>query len=395
MMLVPTGVFGKAQSALLKHPLNPSRYIPGSKSVAAMHDVIGDLTKRYKKPNFDLSSTVCDGEVVKITEQIVRRKPFGQIRHFQRSISRPNDPKVVIIVPMSGHFATLLKDTVKALIPDHDVYITEWRDAKKVPISEGAFGLDEYIDYLIDAFEFLGSDVNVMAICQPVVPALAAVAIMAEDGNPATPRSLTLMGGPVDARIDPTQPCKLATKNSFSSFKRNMIHRVPAPNPGAMRKVYPGFFQLSGFISMNKKRHAGAFKDLFLALRSDKTEEVERHRKFYDEYFAVMDIPSEFYLDTIKKVFQEFHLAKGCFYHRDRLVNPTAIKNTALMTIEGENDDISSPGQTASAHILCPNIQDIKRAKYLQKGAGHYGIFSGSRWRNEVAPEFKKFIRSI
>lgn len=390
----PLGKLSKIQSSLLKNRINPYSYLPGSKSFAAMGDVFYDLTRRYKKPEFDLTSTVCNGETIEVSESVVLRKPFGQLKHFERAISRPDDPKVLIVVPMSGHFATLLRDTVKTLLPDHDVYITEWRDASKVPITKGNFGLDEYIDYVIEFLEHLGPESHVLAICQPVVPALAAVSLMAEDNNPATPKTMTLMGGPADARIDPTEPGKLALKNKLSWFRNNVIYRVPANNIGAMRKVYPGFLQLTAFISMNPDRHSDSYRNYFKALRDGDDKIIQRHRKFYDEYLAVMDMPDAFYLDTIQKVFQEFHLAKGCFHHRGRLVKPEAIKQTALMTVEGDLDDICSPGQTAAAHTLCSGIPDHKRREHLQKGAGHYGIFSGSLWREEVAPAFKDFIRN-
>lgn len=389
--LTPLGMLAKANGTLLQRPLI-SR-LPGSRSVASAYGVFGDLTRRYHKPAFNLDATVCDGGTVQVTERIVLRKPFGQLKHFQRSAERPDDPKVLVVAPLSGHFASLLRGTVEALLPEHEVYITDWRDARMVPVTKGCFGLDDYIDYLIDFLAHLGPDTHVLAICQPVVPALAAVAVMAEDEHPATPRSLALMSGPIDGRVDPTKPGELANKHKLSWFKRNLIHRVPPSYPGAMRKVYPGFFQLTGFVSMNFDRHVGAYRGLFRSIRDDNPEQVTRHRGFYDEYLAVMDLPETFYLDTIQRVFQEFQLARGCFHHRGRLVNPAAINNTALMTIEGEDDDICSPGQTRAAHDLCISVPESKRLHHLQVGAGHYGVFNGRRWRNEVAPAFKKFIR--
>ena len=391
--LMPLRMMTDAQSKLLRHPLSPLSRLPGARSIASAYGVFGDLTRRYPKPAFNLHSTVCDGEKVDVSEVILQRKPFAQLKHFQRSVSRPDDPKLLIVAPLSGHFASLLRGTVKEMLPDHDVYITDWRDACRVPLSAGDFGLDDYIDYVIDFIEQLGPDTHVLAVCQPVVPVLAATALMAEDKNPATPRSLALMSGPIDGRIDPTAPCELATKHNLAWFRRNLVHPVPAPYPGAMRKVYPGFLQLTGFVNMNFDRHIDAYRGLFKSMRNKEVEKIRRHREFYDEYLAVMDLPATYYLDTIQRVFQEFHLARGCFMHRGRKVNPAAIEKTALMTIEGEKDDISSPGQTRAAHNLCVNIPDARRLHHLQEGVGHYGVFNGSQWRKSIAPRLKTFIR--
>lgn len=392
--LKPIRMLNSAQSTLLQHRLSPLSHVPGARSVASAYGVFEDLTRRYPKPAFNLPTTVCDGEQVAVNEVIVNRKPFAQLKHFQRDVTRPDDPKLLIIAPLSGHYASLLRGTVEAMLPDHDVYITDWRDACRVPLSEGDFGLDDYIDYVVDFISHIGPDTHVLAVCQPVVAALAATAIMAEDGHPAAPRSLALMSGPIDGRVDPTAPCKLATKHKLAWFKYNLVHPVPAPYPGAMRKVYPGFLQLAGFVNMNLDRHVGAYRGLFRSIRDDETEKVSRHRDFYDEYLAVMDLPATYYLDTIQRVFQEFHLARGCFKHRGRLVNPAAIHDTALMTIEGEKDDISSPGQTRAAHDLCVNIPDSRRLHHLQPGVGHYGVFNGSQWREAIAPRLRDFIRA-
>ncbi|WP_166263503.1 polyhydroxyalkanoate depolymerase [Marinobacter caseinilyticus] len=392
--LKPVRMLASAQSALLSHPLSPMSRIPGSRSLASAYGVFNDLTRRYPKPAFNLHSTVCDGETVKVTERIARRKPFGQLKHFERNVERPDDPKLLIVAPLSGHFASLLRGTVEAMLPAHDVYITDWRDACMVPATEGSFSLDDYIDYVIDFIAHLGPDVHVLAVCQPVVPVLAATALMAADDHPAAPRSLALMSGPIDGRIDPTAPCELASKHKLAWFRKNLIHTVPAPYPGVMRRVYPGFLQLTGFINMNFDRHVDAYRGLFRSIRDNNADEVTRHRDFYDEYLAVMDLPETYYLDTIQRVFQEFHLARGCFRHRGRLVDPAAIHNTALMTIEGEKDDISSPGQTRAAHDLCINVPSSRRLHHLQPGVGHYGVFNGRRWRDEIAPQLQKFIRS-
>ena len=390
----PMRMLTSVHSTLLQHRMSPLSRIPGSRSVASAYDVFGDLTRRYSKPAFNLPTTLCDGKQVDVHEAILCRKPFAQLKHFKRDVARPDDPKLLIVAPLSGHFASLLRGTVEAMLPDHNVYITDWRDACKVPLSKGDFGLDDYVDYVIDFIDHLGPDTHVLAVCQPVVPVLAAVAIMAEDDHPAAPRSLTLMSGPVDGRVDPTAPCKVATQHNLAWFKRNLVHSVPAPYPGAMRKVYPGFLQLTGFVNMNFDRHVDAYRGLFRSIRDNETEKVSRHREFYNEYLAVMDLPATYYLDTIKRVFQEFHLARGCFKHRGRLVNPAAIRNTALMTVEGEKDDISSPGQTRAAQDLCVNVPDSRRLHHLQPDVGHYGVFNGSKWRESIAPRLRDFIRA-
>lgn len=380
---------------LFDHPFNPLAQTSAGRSLTSACDVFEDLTRRYQKPSFRLDQTVCDGEPVDISEQIILRKPFGQLKRFARPVERPQDPKLLIVAPLSGHFATLLRGTVQAMLPDHDVYITDWRDARLVPLTAGRFGLDEYIDYVIAFLEALGPDTHVLAVCQPAVPVLAATAIMNEDGNAAAPRSLALMSGPIDTRRGPTVPNELATGHSLDWFRRHMIHLVPPPHPGCMRPVYPGFLQLAGFVSMNLDRHVDAYLKLYRALIHDDHEQAHRHRAFYDEYLAVMDLPAEFYLETIQRVFQEHELARGCFHYRDRRVQPEAIEHTALLTIEGENDDITSPGQTEAAHDLCPAIPETRRGHILQPGVGHYGVFNGRRWREHIAPRLKTFIRQV
>jgi poly(3-hydroxybutyrate) depolymerase len=387
--LMPMRLFTDTQAMLLK-----GSHIPGGHRIASAYSVFEDLTRRYPKPAFNLDTTVCDGEEVPVRETIVERKPFAQLKHFVRETERPDDPRLLIIAPLSGHYATLLRGTVAALLPEHDVYITDWRDARMVPIMLGPFGLDDYIDYLIDFLTYLGSDTHVLAVCQPAVPALAATALMAEDGHGATPRSLALMNGPVDARINPTAPNNLATDHDIAWFRRHTIHTVPAPYPGVMRSVYPGFLQLAGFMSMNLDRHMDAYWALYQSLIDDDAERVGRHRRFYDDYLAVMDLPAAFYLETIERVFQKFQLARGCLTHRGRQVDLSAIRDTALFTIEGEKDDICSPGQTEAAHHLCPNIPDARRRHRCQPGVGHYGVFNGRHWRNEIAPQLRDFIRA-
>lgn len=386
--------FANFQGMFYRNAFNPLAQTAGARGIAATCDVFEDLTRRYRKPSFGLESTVCDGEEVAVDERIVKRKPFGQLKHFARDTARPDDPQLLVVAPLSGHFSTLLRDTVQTLLPEHNVYLTDWRNARMVPVTAGRFGLDEYIDYVIDFLSYLGPDTHVLAVCQATVPVLAATALMAQDKHAAAPRSLSMTGGPIDARINPTVPNELATDHDLAWFRRHMIDIVPALYPGVMRRVYPGFLQLGGFMSMNPGRHVDAYRRLFRSLLADDAVAVRRHRSFYNEYFAVMDLPAAFYLNTIERVFQEFHLARGCMTHHGRPVNPAGIRDTALFTIEGENDDICSVGQTEAAHDLCPNVAAARRRHYVQPGVGHYGVFSGSRWRDEIAPRLRDFIRA-
>lgn len=392
--LMPMRMFTETQAMLLQRSLNPWVHAAGGRRVASACNVFEELTRRYPKPAFNLDTTVCDGESVPVHETIVKRNPFAQLKHFKREVERPDDPRLLIIAPLSGHYATLLRNTVETLLPEHDVYITDWRDARMVPATAGPFGLDDFVDYVIDFLNYLGPDTHVLAVCQPAVPALAATALMAEDGHPAAPRSLSIMSGPIDTRIDPTTPNHMATDHNLDWFRRHMIHTVPAPYPGVMRSVYPGFLQLSGFMSMNLDRHMDAYKNLYQSLLDDDAESVRRHKGFYNEYLAVMDLPATFYLDTIERVFQKFELARGRLTHHGRRVDPAAIRDTALFTIEGEKDDICSPGQTEAAHSLCPNIPDSRREHHIQHSVGHYGVFNGRHWRREIAPHLRNFIRS-
>jgi poly(3-hydroxybutyrate) depolymerase len=320
------------------------------------------------------------------------RRTFCQLKHFRRDVRR-DDPKLLIVAPLSGHFATLLRGTVEAMLPTNDVYITDWRDARSVPLDEGPFDLDDYIDYVIEFLHFLGPDTHVLAVCQPSVPVLAAVSLMSEAGDPCVPKTMTLMGGPIDTRINPTMPNELATTRSIEWFEHSVIHRVPVLYPGYMRRVYPGFLQLTGFMQMNLDRHVGAHIKLYQHLISGDGDSAAAHRDFYDEYRAVMDLPAEYYLQTVKTVFQDHALPCGTFEHRGRLIDPAAIQKTALFTVEGERDDISGVGQTKAAHDLCVNLPKSKQNHYEQKSVGHYGVFNGRRWREHIAPRVAKFIR--
>jgi len=389
--VAPARIMADQGLQMLRSPFNPVGETPMGRVAAAAFEVFEHATRRYGKPKFDFGATVIEGESIAIDECIVARKPFGQLKYFSRSVAR-DDPKLLIVAPMSGHYATLLRGTVEAMLPDHEVYITDWRDARNVPLFEGNFDLDDYTDYLIDWLHWLGPNTHVMAVCQPSVPVLSAVSLMAQAKDPCAPASMILMGGPIDTRVNPTEVNKLAETKSLGWFERNVVVRVPWPNPGVMRRVYPGFLQLAGFMSMNLDRHMDAHWDIFRHLVDGDGESAQKKQDFYEEYRAVMDLTAEFYLQTIKVVFQEHALPRGRMVSRGRTVDPSAIKDTALMTIEGELDDISAVGQTQAAHLLCPNIPKTKQLHHEQKGAGHYGIFNGRRWRESIAPKVKEFI---
>ncbi|OJU03104.1 MAG: esterase [Rhizobium sp. 63-7] len=378
-----------------RNPLNPLSYTAVGRSVAAVLEVFERVTRRYGKPAFNLPETTVDGKAVAVTEKVVWSKPFCNLLHFERALPAAHaaDPKILIVAPMSGHYATLLRGTVEALLPSADVYITDWIDARMVPLTEGNFDLNDYIDYVIDIIHHLGPQTNVVAVCQPSVPVLAAVARMEAENDPLAPASMTLMGGPIDTRINPTAVNELAKNKPIEWFEDNVIMTVPWPQPGFMRPVYPGFLQLSGFMSMNLDRHMIAHKDFYLHLVKNDGEPAEKHRDFYDEYLAVMDLTAEFYLQTVEEVFIKHALPKGELLHRGKRVDTGAIRNVALLTVEGENDDISGVGQTRAAQTICTNIPDEKRMHYMQPDVGHYGVFNGSRFRREIAPRIIAFAR--
>ncbi len=376
-----------------RNPMNPLAFTFGGKAMAASFDVFERMTRRYDKPEFGIAGVEIEGQDVAVSEQIVWQKPFCKLLHFSKDNGvGAKQPKLLIVAPMSGHYATLLRGTVETMLPDHDVYITDWVDARMVPLDAGRFDLDDYIDYITEIFDFLGAGANVMAVCQPSVPVLAAVALMEAEGNRNIPATMTLMGGPVDTRINATEVNKLAESRSIDWFRNNVIMRVPFPNPGVMRKVYPGFLQLSGFMSMNLDRHMTAHSDFFQHLVAGDGDSADKHEAFYDEYLAVMDLTEEYYLQTVERVFIRHDLPKGTFRHRGRAVDPAAIKRVALLTIEGEFDDISGLGQTEAAHTICTNIPKTMRQHYVQPDVGHYGVFNGSRFRQEIAPRITKFI---
>ena len=394
--LQPARAFADAVRLFYSNPLNPVSHLPFGRSVAAAAELFERSTRRYGKPGFDLPQTVVDFTKVAVTERVVWSRPFCQLLNFQRDLppARRPDSKVLIVAPMSGHYATLLRGTVEAMLPHADVYITDWADARMVPLTEGRFDLDDYIDYIIDMFHFLGPDTHVMGVCQPSVPVLAAVAVMEQRGDRFAPASMTLMGGPIDTRRNPTAVNLLAQEKGIDWFRENVIMQVPWPAPGFMRDVYPGFLQLSGFMSMNLDRHIIAHKDFFMHLVKNDGDGAEKHRDFYDEYLAVMDLTAEFYLQTVETVFVNHDLPKGEMRHRGAPVDCSAIRKTALLTVEGENDDISGLGQTQAAHDLCVNVPDVKKAHYVQPKVGHYGVFNGSRFRSEIVPRIVDFIAS-
>jgi poly(3-hydroxybutyrate) depolymerase len=393
--LNPVRALASVTQLYFKNPLNPLAHTTYGKSVAAAMELFERSTRRYAKPEWGIDSTMVGGERAPVHISTVWQRPFCNLLHFERMfchMPRRPQPKVLIVAPMSGHYATLLRGTVEAFIPNHDVYITDWVDARMVPVSEGRFDLDDYIDYIISILRWMGGDTHVIAVCQPSVPVLAATALMEADKDPYAPRSIVLMGGPIDTRINPTAVNKLAETRGVDWFRRNVITKVPFPHPGMGRDVYPGFLQLHGFVSMNLDRHVDAHRDLFVHLVKGDGDSAQKHREFYDEYLAVMDLAAEYYLQTVETVFVNHALPKGEMMHRGRLVDPAAIRNAALLTVEGENDDISGVGQTEAAHRLCVNIPPERRAHYLQLGVGHYGVFNGSRFRAEVAPRIADFM---
>ncbi|HET8871809.1 MAG TPA: polyhydroxyalkanoate depolymerase [Aquabacterium sp.] len=401
--LSPFSEFASAASKLYSHPLSPMAQMPQAHRIAAGFDLMHRLTKEYEKPAFDIREVkVGDAEVV-IQEQVVDTKPFCRLIRFKRFTDDAEvlaqmreQPSVLVVAPLSGHHATLLRDTVRTLLHDHKVYITEWIDARLVPVEEGAFHLDDYVNYVQEFIRMVGPNVHVISVCQPTVPVLAAVSLMASRGE-KTPLTMTMMGGPIDARKSPTAVNNLAMNKAYEWFEANVIYRVPPNYPGVNRRVYPGFLQHTGFVAMNPDRHATSHYDYFLDLVRGDGDSAEAHRQFYDEYNAVLDLPAEYYLDTIKTVFQDFALVNGTWQVRNpdgelELVRPQDIKTTALLTVEGELDDISGAGQTEAAHELCTGIPKGRHQHYIVKGAGHYGIFSGRRWREMAYPEIKAFI---
>ena len=359
-------------------------------------EVFSRMRLTHRRPSYGIDHVLLAGEAVPVTEHVVEKRTFGQLLHFQKAAvsgaeAQPQ-PRVLLVAPLSGHFATLLRETVRTLLQDHDVYITDWFNARDVSLACGSFGLDDYIDHMIGFTQTVGVGTHVIAVCQPCVAALAAAAIMAEDDSAYQPRSLTLMAGPVDCRVNPTAVNALATSKPIEWFEKNLISHVPLPHAGFMRRVYPGFVQLSAFMAMNLERHKQAFIDLHRHLVEGDMEKAQATRNFYDEYLAVNDLPAEFYLETIRKVFQTYDLARGTLQYRGRTVNTRAIRRTALLTVEGERDDICAVGQTVAAQDLCPSIRPYLKNHYVQTGVGHYGVFSGRKWNQQIYPRVRDSI---
>ena len=397
-LMAPFSEFASASAKLYQHPLSMFSHTPLAQRVAAGFDLMHRLAKDYEKPAFGITGVTVNGVEVAVQQQVAIEKPFCRLLRFKRFTDEPEaltvmkgQPNVLVVAPLSGHHATLLRDTVKSLLQDHKVFITDWTDARTVPAEVGPFHLDDYVEYVQEFIRHIGPDVHVISVCQPTVPVLAAVSLMASRGEP-TPRTMTMMGGPIDARKGPTAVNHLAVNKSHSWFENNVIFRVPQNFAGAGRRVYPGFLQYSGFVAMNPERHATSHYDYFQDLIRGDGDSADSHREFYDEYNAVIDLPAEYYLDTIKIVFQDFALVNGTWVVHGEPVRPQDITGTALLTIEGELDDITGGGQTRAAHDLCEGIPKARQFHYDVMGAGHYGIFSGRRWREKVYPEVKNFI---
>ncbi len=392
----PARVAADSCRLLLNNPFNPLTHTTIGRHAAAALEVFERTTRRYNKPEFGLNHTTVDGAEVAVREEVVWRHPFCRVIHFRRDISeerRARDPRLLLVAPMSGHYATLLRGTVEAFLPDHDVYITDWQDARDVPHAAGEFDLDTYITVMRDIFRAFRGDVHVFAVCQPSVPVLAAAAIMEADDDPSVPLSLILAGGPIDTRVSPTVVNQLAEKRGTDWFRRNVLTNVPWPNTGHGRNVYPGFLQLSGFMTMNLDRHVTAHKDLFRHLVGGDGDSAEKHREFYDEYLAVMDLTAEFFIQTVDSVFVRHLMPKGEMIHRKRRVDLSRIRRAALMTIEGEKDDITGLGQCRAAQDLCTGIPEDRKMHFECPKVGHYGVFNGSRFRREIAPRIADFAR--
>ncbi|MXO60758.1 polyhydroxyalkanoate depolymerase [Altererythrobacter salegens] len=391
-MLAGASNWAAISAKILNNPALPLGYFGMGPIVASALEVFAHLYEDRSKPEFGIDAVEVDGKSHKVSEAVVLEKPFGSLRHFRRVGLPKGAPKLLVVAPMSGHYATLLRGTVKKMAEKHEVWITDWADAKMVPLSEGHFDLDDYIDYLIEFLQFIGQGTHVLAVCQPSVPAFAATAIMGADKDPCRPASLTMMGGPVDTRASPTSVNNLAMEKPLSWFESNVIATVPINYPGAGRKVYPGFLQLAGFITMNLQSHMMSHYEMFKHLTLGDTESAASTKRFYDEYLSVCDMTAEFYLETIEEVFQAHSLPRGKFVHRGKPIDPDAIRDTALLAIEGENDDISGVGQTRAALDLAEHLPPAKKKYLLARDVGHYGIFNGSKWRTRIAPVVEEWI---
>jgi poly(3-hydroxybutyrate) depolymerase len=397
-VLSPMRAGAQGMRSVLDWPFNPLRVTPMARHLTAACEVFENVTRRYGKSEFGLKTTQVGNLEVPVREHVVARTPFCELLHFERdeaATGTRSDPKVLIVAPLAGNYATLLRGTVQAMLPDHETYITDWIDARDIPLAMGRFDLDDFIDHVIEFIRLIGPNTHVIGVCQPAVPVLAAAAHMAGIDDPCQPASMTLMGGPIDARRNPTGVNQLAESRPLEWFERTVVSTVPFPHAGFMRPVYPGFMQLTGFMTMNLERHMNAHVNLFNDLVQGDCDSVKQHQDFYEEYLAVMDLPAEFYLQTIKTVFQDHSLPKGTMIHRGKVVDCSAICDTALMTVEGERDDVCGLGQTEAAHDLCTNIPEHQKVHYVQEGVGHFGVFNGTRWRTEIQPRIREFIRTI
>ena len=397
--LNPLIQWAEASSKLFTNPISPLAHTPFAQRIAAGYELLYRLGKDYDKPAFDIETVPVAGETVGIVEEVRIHKPFCRLIHFKKNLSAKaftalNQPTVLLVAPLSGHHSTLLRDTVRSLLAEHDVYITDWTDARMVPVADGEFHLHDYIHYVQDFIHELGPNLHVISVCQPTVPVLAAISLMASAGDPLMPKTMTMMGGPIDPRKSPTAVNNLATEKPFSWFESKVIYTVPANYPGAGRRVYPGFLQHAGFVAMNPQHHAQSHWDFYKHLRAGDNASAEEHRKFYNEYNAVLDMPADYYLETIKTVFQEFRLPVGTWEVDGQPVRPADIKDVALFTIEGELDDISGSGQTQAAHDLCSGIPKKMKQHFEAPQCGHYGIFAGRRWRETICPKIAEFIKA-
>jgi poly(3-hydroxybutyrate) depolymerase len=385
----------RAGADLVRAALSDTRLGPAAnyllRSVAAGAEIVSRAHLIHDRPDYGITSVQVQGQTIAVAEEVALEMPFGNLVHFRKETAQ-HQPRVLLAAPMAGHFPTLLRHTAQTLLADHDVYITDWKSGRDVPLSEGRFGTDEYIDHLMAFFSHIGPGTHGVAVCQPCPSMLAATALMAEDDHPATPRSLVLMAGPVDTSINPTKVNNLANEHPVEWFEQNLITTVPRRYAGAHRRVYPGFLQLSAFMTMNLARHVRAHMDLFGHILKGEIEKANANRKFYDEYFSVADLPAEFYLDTVRKVFQEHHLARGIYTWRNRKVDPRAVRKTSLLTVEGERDDICGLGQTMAAQDLLSSVKPFRKKHYVQAGVGHYGVFSGTKWHNQIYPMVRNTI---
>jgi len=389
--MAPLRAMAAFANVALKQPVTGLFDNVVSAGFGAACELIARSGLTHHRPSFGIDSIVIGGEQVAVREERVHVAPFATLLRFAKDVTLAQ-PRVLLVAPLSGHFATLLRSTIRTMLPEHDVYVTDWHNARDVPLADGRFDVDDYIDVVIRFLEVIGPGAHVVAVCQPCVPVLAAVAVMAEAGNAATPRSMTLMAGPIDTRMSPTKVNELATSRPMEWFEQNLIDRVPVRFAGAARRVYPGFLQLLAFMSMNIERHLKAHRDLFAAVANNDRERAEATRAFYDEYFSVLDLPAEFYLQTVRTMFQDQTLARGRYEWRGRRVEPRAIRRTALLTVEGEKDDICGIGQTLAAHDICGGLRPYLKRHHLQAGVGHFGVFNGSRWQNQIYPVVKSII---